>query len=217
MSPATRARKVARVQELAGKGDTNRVIAKKVGVSEATVRRWRRIPRAADDAPDDALDDAPGDAPACDTGATDDAAECVTGASPAASSDAPKCVTTASSPASEPDHLTVPLDADMRDHLAEASVAPAEAVTRDDAPDAVVVPLDNELRRALAVLAEAGYDPAAALRMCVEFVASSLARRWGQGVIPRGQVPLMRIEFRPLAVAPQTPLIRHRRDETLTP
>lgn len=125
MSPATRARKIARVHQLAQEGTSNRIIATKVGISEATVRRWRRTTSASDDAPDDA--------PACDTGATHDAVECVTAASPAASPDAPECVTDASSPASEPDHLTVPLDADMRDHLAvltEAGDAPADAVTR---------------------------------------------------------------------------------------
>lgn len=89
--------------------------------------------------------------------------------------------------------------------------------TRDDAPDAVLVPLDDELRRTLAVLAEAGYTPAAGLRMCAQFVAGTLARNWGNGVIPRGVIPLMRIEFKPLAPTPQTPPIRHRRDETLTP
>lgn len=111
MSPETlRARRIARVLRLTEQGESARVIAKKIGVSEATVRRWRRTPRATDDAP-----------------------ECDTAASSCTADDAPECVTDASPGASPPAHLTVPLDADLRAHLdvlAEAGHDPLDAVTR---------------------------------------------------------------------------------------
>lgn len=48
MTAATRARRRAKARLLAEQGLSNRTIAKRVGVSESTVRRWRAEDRAAE-------------------------------------------------------------------------------------------------------------------------------------------------------------------------
>lgn len=75
---------------------------------------------------------------------------------------------------------------------------------RNDAPDAVTVPLDDELRQALATLADAGYTPAAALRMCAQFVAGALTHSWDHSAMPRGVIPPMRVQFQNWPVPQQT-------------
>lgn len=58
MSAATRARRRAKARLLADQGLSNRVVAKRVGVSESTVRRWRAEDRAVA-APETAPEPAP--------------------------------------------------------------------------------------------------------------------------------------------------------------
>lgn len=67
MTTATRVKERARVRRMAEQGLSNRVIAGRVGVSEATVRRWR-----AADAPA-TQSSAPADAPAAQDSASPDA------------------------------------------------------------------------------------------------------------------------------------------------
>lgn len=49
MSAATRAKQRARALQLAGQGTSSKAVAKRVGVSESTVRRWRAAERAEQD------------------------------------------------------------------------------------------------------------------------------------------------------------------------